>query len=378
MDFSHTEERRMLAETVRRVLADSYPIDERHRATAGPEGFSRKRWAEFAELGLIGALFREADGGFGGEGHDIAVLFEALGEGLVVEPFLATLIAGSLIAESGSKDQRALLEPVIGGESLFAFAHSEPDSRYDLSRVSTSAAQQASGGWILNGRKSVVLNGDAADRLVVSARTGGAIDDEAGIGLFLVDANSAGLDVRGYPTVDGLHAAEIDMTDVRVGADALLGSENGAYPAIEAAVGRGLLALSSEALGAMERAKDMTVDYFKTRTQFGKPIGSFQALQHRMVDLLIEIEQMRSSVINAADRLNGDRVTREWALSAAKNLAGRAGRKVAEEVIQMSGGIAMTWDYAVPHYAKRIVMIDHQLGDADHHLERCAKLSLSD
>jgi alkylation response protein AidB-like acyl-CoA dehydrogenase len=370
MDFSHTEERRLLAETIARYVADEYDIETRHAAAALPEGFSRDRWQQFAELGLVGALFSERHGGYGGAPLDIMVVFEELGRGLVVEPFLATgVLAGGALALAGNPDQTALLEEVIAGETMLAFAHGEPEGRYDLAEVTTIATPDGDG-WRIDGAKSVVLNGDSADKLVVSARVSGEALDEAGIALFLLDADGEGISRRGSPTVDGGRSAEITFDAAPASASQLIGKPGGAYSIIEMVCARGILAVCAEALGAMQVAKDMTLDYLRARKQFGVPIGSFQALQHRMAEMLIEMEQARSAVINAAARLEDDRAARERDISSAKHLIGVVGRLVAEETIQMHGGIGMTWEYALGHYAKRLVMIDHVLGDTDHHLER--------
>ncbi len=375
MDFNHTEDRTMLKDMVSRFIADNYPLEARNKAVETADGFSREVWASFAELGLIGALFSEADGGFGGGGFDINVLFEELGRGLVVEPFLASaILGGGVVAELGDEQQKAVLADVIAGSTLLALAHGEPDSRYDLSHV-TTRAEAHDGGWILNGRKAVVLNGDSADHLVVTARIDGANFDEHGISAFLVPASQDGLTVRGYPTIDGLHAAEVIVDNVRVADDTLLGVPGGAYAAIEMAVARANTALASEAVGLMEVCRDLTLDYLRTRKQFGVPIGKFQALQHRMATVLMEIEQARSAAINAAGRLTLMRAEREKAVSSAKVIAGRVGRLVAEEAIQMHGGIGMTWEYDLAHYAKRLIMIDHQFGDVDYHTERFVELS---
>ena len=370
MNFEHTEERRMLADSLNRFIAERYGFETRNKIAGTSEGYSPEMWNHFAELGVIGALMREEDGGFGGAGFDIAVVFEALGRGLVLEPLLASaVLAGEAIASAGNEAQRGLLESIADGSTIASFAHDEPDTHYELARVGLSA-QREGDGWVLNGTKSVVPQGAQAKVFVVSARTAGAIDDEAGISLFLIPGDSAGLGVRGTPSIDGGHVAELTFNNVRLGADALLGVEGGGFVTLERVVGRGILALCAEALGAMEAAKAATLDYLRTRKQFGVPIGSFQALQHRMADLLLEIEQARSSVINAAAALDADRITRERALSAAKMSIGRIGTKVAEECIQLHGGIGMTWELPLAHYAKRLVMIDHQLGDEDHHLER--------
>ena len=226
----------------------------------------------------------------------------------------------------------------------------------------------------MNGSKAVVANGDTADLLVVSARTAGESHEEDGISLFLIDGRAEGVERRSYPTMDGSRAAEITLENVAVDQAALLGVEGQAFPALEAQIAAGTLALCAEAVGAMEAAKALTIEYLRTRTQFGRPIGQFQALQHRMADMLIEIEQARSAVINAAGQLEADRLTREKSVSAAKNMIGRVGKLVAEETIQLHGGIGMTYEYALPHFAKRLVMIDHMLGDSDHHLHRYVEL----
>lgn len=374
MNFEHTEERRMLADSLNRFIAEQYSFETRDRIVKSAHGFSPDIWQQFADLGVIGALFREADGGFGGAGFDIAVVFEAIGRGLVVEPLLGSaVLAGEAIATAGNAAQKAVLDQIIGGTTIAAFAHDEPDSHYELARVQTRAERHGDG-WLLNGAKAVVLQGEQADLFVVSARSAGAVDDEPGISLFLVPANTPGLVVRGCPAIDGGRVAELTLDGVQLGADALLGIVNQGYATLERAIGRGVLALCAEALGAMEAAKAATLDYLRTRKQFGTLIGSFQALQHRMADLLLEIEQARSAVINAAAALDADRLTRERALSAAKLSIGRIGALVAEESIQLHGGIGMTWELPLAHYAKRLVMIDHQLGDEDHHLQRYIEL----
>ena len=374
MNFEHTEDRRMLADSLNRFIAEQYAFAARDRIAKSQHGFSKEIFQQFAELGVIGALFGEADGGFGGGGFDIAVVFEALGRGLVVEPLLGAVMVGEAISAAGSDAQKEKLGDIINGVTVAAFAHDEADTHYDRTRVQTRAERSndaSDSGWVLHGAKAVVPQGEQADLFLVSARTSGAVDDEAGISLFLVPAKTAGLTVRGCPSIDGGRVAELAFDGVKLGADALLGTEGQGHATLERAIGRGVLALCAEALGAMEAAKTATLEYLRTRKQFGILIGSFQALQHRMADLLLEIEQARSAVINAAAAIDGsDRVARERALSAAKFSIGRIGALVAEESIQMHGGIGMTWELPLPHYAKRLVMIDHQLGDEDHHLQR--------
>jgi alkylation response protein AidB-like acyl-CoA dehydrogenase len=370
MNFTHTEDRRMLADSLDRYLAEQYSLDARHTISASSQGYSAEQWSKFAELGIIGALFTEAQGGFGGDGFDIAVVFESLGRGLVLEPFLASaLLAGSALAHAGNDTQQALLASLIDGSHIATLAHEEADAHYALNRVSTHATRDGDH-YVIDGAKAVVPLGDQAQSVIVSARSSGNVADEDGISLFVVPADTPGLSLRAYPTIDGTRAAEITFTQVRVPASALLGIEGQGLATLEYAVGRGILALCAESLGAMEVTKKQTIEYLQTRQQFGKAIGSFQALQHRMADVLLEIEQARSAVINAAAALDADRCTRERALSAAKYSIGRIGTLVAEECIQLHGGIGMTWELPMPHYAKRLVMIDHQLGDEDHHLAR--------
>ncbi len=375
MDFNLSDDRRMLKESLSRFLQDRYGFETRNEIAGSEQGFSRELWTQMAELGLIGAMLPEEVGGFGGEGFDVMTVMEELGRAIVVEPVLPTAVLGAgVLADAGSNSQKALLEKVISGELLLAFAHGEPQSRYSLSDI-TCQAEKTDDNWVLDGQKAVVLNGDTADKIIVSARTSGTDDEEDGLTLFLIDADARGVSRRGYATVDGGRAAEITLEDVAVGVDAVIGEPGKAFPVIEEAIGRGILAVCAEALGAMDVAKDMTLEFLQTRKQFGVPLGKFQVLQHRMVEMCLEIEQARSATILAAGRMKEDRATRETALSAAKNLVGRSARLVAEESIQMHGGIGMTWEYALPHFAKRLTMIDHLFGDADHHLERFAALS---
>ena len=326
-------------------------------------GFSSQMWSEFAELGIIGALFSEDVGGFGGEGADLMVVFEALGKHLVVEPFLPTLMAGTVLSKCAGNE--ALIESTIAGEALPALAHGEPTSRYELNSVGT-VAKRDDNGWLISGNKSVVLGGETATHFVVSARTSGDTDDEIGISCFLI-AKTEAVRNRNYSTLDGYGAAEVSFENAK---GILLGDEDKGYALIEQAYSVGISGICAEALGAMTVATELTVEYTKQRKQFGVPIGKFQALQHRMADMLIEIEQVRSSVMNAAGNLVSDRKVREREVSACKYLVGSVGRQVAEEAIQIHGGMGMTWEYSVGHFAKHIIMIDHLFGDTDHHLER--------
>ena len=369
MNFELTAERRMLADTRARFVAEQYDFATRERIARSPEGLDRPMWQRFGELGAIGALFPPEHGGFGGTGDDIAVVFEHLGRGLVVEPFLGALVAGRALALAGSTEQRTWLARLIDGEAVAAFAHGEPDSRYELARVATTATRIGDC-WCLNGTKAVVLCGEAADGFLVSARTSGAVNEEHGISLFWVPSATPGLTLRGYALIDGGRGAELVLRDAMLPAGALLGEENDGFGTLEAALGCGVLALCAEALGAMDAVFAATLEYLRTRRQVGVPIGSFQALQHRMAELAIDLEQARSAVINAQAALDAPRLERERALSAAKYTMGQVGTRLSREAVQMHGGIGMTWELPLSHYAKRLVMIDHQLGDEDHHLAR--------
>lgn len=375
MNFTHTEDRRMLADSLNRFVAEQYGIEQRNHLAYGAEGHSPALYAQFAELGAIGALFPEEEGGFGGSGFDISVVFESLGRGLVAEPLLGALVVGQALIAAGSDAQKRQLEDIIAGGVIAALAHDEPGSHYELNKVTATAARTATG-WVLNGAKSVVAFGEKAGLLLVSARTAGGMFDTAGISLFLVDGNAAGIVKRGYSRMEGGRAAELTFENVQLAENALLGAEGRGHAVLEHVQGFALLALAAEALGAMDVAKQNTLEYLQTRKQFGVVIGSFQALQHRMADLLLEVEQVRSTVINAADAIdNAQGTEREKMLSAAKYTVGSVGTLVAEESIQMHGGIGMTWELPLSHYAKRLVMIDHQFGDEDHHLARFMALT---
>lgn len=370
MDFNHTEERAMLRDTLQRFLNDTYDHEKRRAVIASDQAYDTEAFGALAELGILGALFTEEQGGFGGQGFDLAVVFEELGRGGVIEPLLPAVLTGGILADAGQSD---LVEEVIAGAAIVALAQGEAASRYDLAHVETTAAAEGDS-VVLNGTKTHVLFGAEAQHLVVSARESGDITDEAGISLFLVPAEAAGVVVTGHPNLDGTSGATVTLNNVKLDASARLGGAGEGYALLEAAVARGLTALTAEALGAMEAARDLTIEYLKERKQFGIPIGKFQALQHRMADMLIEIEQVRSAVVLAAGNLEGDRAARESFVSAAKNLVGRVAALVAEECIQLHGGIGMTEEYALSHFARRLTMVDHQFGDVDHHLMRFVAL----
>ncbi|MBE2993276.1 acyl-CoA dehydrogenase family protein [Sphingomonas sp. CFBP 13603] len=355
MNFEHTDDRRMLADTLVRALRDGYPIETRNAGAYGEAGYDPAVWQQLNELGIVSALFDEAAGGFGGSGFDIMVVFEALGRALVVEPFLGALMAGRALAKAGGHDET--LAGIVSGETIAAFAHEDG--------ATPVTATKSGNGWTLSGTKAVVSQAGAASVFVVT------VEQDGDPLVLLVPADTAGVSVRSFNVVEGGAAGDVTFENATLGADARVGDEGQGQAIVDAAVGAGLLALSAEAVGAMEFVKEATLGYLRDRKQFGVPIGKFQALQHRMATVLLEIEQAHSAVINAASAFDGDDAkARERALSAAKYTIGRTGALVAEETIQLHGGIGMTWEYAVSHYAKRLVMIDHQLGDEDYHLQR--------
>ena len=373
LSFDLTDEQQLLKDSVERFIERSYPFDKRRKNSKTDEGFSRENWKQFAELGWLAVGLPEEQGGFGGA-REVAVLMEAFGRGLVTEPWLASvLLAGGTIARAGSAaQQEELLGALIAGESILAFAHGEPKSRYDIARVETTATK-AGDGWSLSGHKAVVLNGDTADKLVVSARTSGKARDKEGISLFVVDAGAKGVEVRGYPTNDGGRAAEIVFSGAT---GALLGAEGKAHAVIEETVDRAAAAVCAESLGLMSVLNDMTLEYSKTREQFGQKIGAFQALQHRMADMFVALEEARSlSDVYMADVDSDDLAERQRAVSALKVQCDKSARKVGQEAIQLHGGIAMTDDYQASHYFKRLSIIARQFGDVDWHLDRYAALT---
>lgn len=372
MRLTHTEERRLLEESLGRYLRDNYSLAKRHEATAARRGYSEHTWQALADLGVIGSLFSAEQGGFAGAAHDVAVVFECLGRALSTEPFLSALLGGRALAALGNREQCALLDQVVAGTALVALAHQEPQSRYALEQPQTEARQRSEI-WHIDGHKSLVLHGASATHFVISAHCADADAPRC----FLVPAGTAGIELREYPTVDGGRAADLVLTAVELPDSARLQVDSAPGRTREAlgdVLALGTLALCAESLGAISVALDMTLEYLRTREQFGVTIGKFQALQHRYIDLMIEVEQLRSTLINAASKFDDGAPDRDWHVSAAKYLAGSVGQQVAEECIQLHGGVAMTWDYAVGHYAKRLVMIDHMLGDTDHHLARCVSL----
>ena len=370
MDFDLTEDQRLLNDSVARLLSDRYAFDARRGYMKTPQGFSQELWDKYAELGLLGLPFSEDHGGFGGNAVDIMMVMEAFGRNLVLEPYLATVVlAGGAIRYAGNEAQKGeLLPQIVDGSLKLAFAHSEQQARYDLSDVMTTATKDGSG-WVLEGAKSVVFHGDCADTLILSARTSGDRMDRAGLTLFIVPAATPGVARRGYAMRDGTRAAEISLSGVKLGADAVLGPVGEAMGTIERVTQAGIAAMAAETVGACEAAHNMTLEYLRTRVQFGRPIGQNQVLQHKAADMLIEVEQARSMAMLAAMMVDeNDPAERARNISMAKVGVGQSGRFVTQAAVQLHGGIGMTEEYAVGHYFRRVMVFEHMWGDSAYHL----------
>lgn len=376
MDFELSEEQRQLADSVGRYLNDQYDFERRKKIVHSDTGSSDAVWKQLAELGVLSIPFSEQAGGFGGGAVDMMSAMQAIGAALVVEPVLATVLAGRLVDRAGSAAQRAeLLPPVVEGACKLAFAHGEDGARYRLARVSATASK-AGDGWVLNGLKRVVVGAPLADLLVVSARTSGSPGEAHGISLFVVAANAKGVSTTPYRNIDNQRAADVKLDGVQVRADALLGAEGRGLAAIEEVMDFATALQCAEAVGAMQYANDTTLEYLKTRKQFGQPIGAFQALQHRMVEMFVTTEQARSMSYLVCSKVDtsADPVERGRIASAAKIKIADACRQISQESIQLHGGMGMTEEMKVSHTFRRLTMIAQQFGDADHHLERFAAL----
>jgi pimeloyl-CoA dehydrogenase small subunit len=374
MDFDLSDDQRLLTDSVTRLMADQYSFAARKDYLKQDDGWSPALWSQFAELGLLGLPFAEEYGGFGGGPVDTMLVMEQFGRALVVEPYIATVVlAGTAIRVAGSADQRqALLPRIAEGNLKLAFAHGERQARYDLTDVLTTATHDGKG-WVLDGAKSVVTHGDCADKLVVSARTAGERDAAAGITLFLVDANAPGVARRGYAVRDEQRAADIALSNVRVSDADVLGEVGDGLSVIERVVETGIAATAAESVGAMAAMNDLTLEYSRTREQFGKPIGSYQVVQHRLADMFMAMEQGRSMAMLATMSVNEtDPIERARNIAMAKVGVGQAGRYVSQSAVQMHGGIGMTEEYAVGHYFRRCMVIEHTFGDTAHHLSRLA------
>ena len=373
MDFSLNDIQRMLADTIDKFIDNDYDFESRQAYAASDLGYSAEVWRTFAELGWTAVPFSEDDGGIGGGPVEMMVVMERFGRGLIVEPYLANVVlAGGILKRVASAAQKqTCLHPMIAGELQATLAFTEPQSRYELADVATTATR-GNNGWQITGKKAYVLNGRNVDIVIVPARTAGEQTDEHGISLFAVPADSDGLSITAYPTVDGHQAAELALQAVDVGDDALLGDVDAGFAILDATIDEAILAVSAEAVGILQTLQNKTVEYSKQRVQFGVPIGSFQALQHRMVEMLMDCEQSQSllmwaTMVNAE---GGDEASR--AVSAIKYQVGTAGRKVGEEAVQLHGGMGVTWELDIAHYFKRLIAIGQIFGNADWHLDRLA------
>ena len=366
MDFNYTEEQLALQDTLRRFIAKDYPFEHRRTLAKSADGFDRAAWKTFADFGILALPFHEDFGGLNGNAVDTMLVMEMLGRGLALEPYASTVVlCGGLMRDAGSAAQKAALLPAIaGGELMLALAHYEPGARYAIDQLATTATATASG-WQLDGAKAVVLGAPSADKLIVSARDG------KGMSLFLVDVKAPGVTLRAYPTQDGARAADVKLSGVQVGAEALIGNPGGALAIIERAIDYANAALCAEAVGIMSALNEVTLEYLKTRKQFGVPIGKFQALQHRMADMVIATEQARSMATLAAVRVDSaDAAERSRAVAAAKAYVTQSARLVGQQAVQLHGGMGVVDELNVGHYFKRLTMIGLTFGDVDYHLGR--------
>jgi len=377
MDFAFTPEQDMLRDTVARLIREQYDFDTRRKVAKAEPGWRPQMWAQFAELGLLGASFPEADGGFGGGPIEAMIISEEFGKGLVIEPYLQTVvIGGGFLRHGGTAAQKEEnLADLIGGERRYAFAYSEPKSRFDLNDVATTAKKDGKG-FVLNGQKAVVLGAPFATHLIVTARTSGAQRDASGVTVFLVPKNAKGVSTRDYPTVDGQRAAEVYFENVAVGADAVIGEVDNGMPLIEKVVDEAIASLCAEAVGCFKVLNEATLAYSKQRKQFGQPIGNFQVLQHRMVDMFMACEQSISMVYMVTLKLGEPDRQRKLAASAAKVQIGKAGKLISQDAVQIHGGMGMTDELNVGHFFKRVTMIESQFGNTDWHLRRYTELSV--
>ncbi|MGD0107555.1 MAG: acyl-CoA dehydrogenase family protein [Rhodopila sp.] len=374
MDFEPSDDQRLLVESVSRMLGDTYSFAQRKGYMALPEGYSPAVWSQFAELGLLGLPFAEEYGGFGGSAQEVMLVMQAFGRVLVLEPYFPTVVlAGTAVNVAGSATQKTAILPAIAEGSLkLAFAHSERQARYDLTDVVTTAKRNGSG-WVLDGSKTVVAHGEAAGKILVSARTGGDRYDEEGITLFLVDAKASGVVRRGYLSRDDTRAADISLSNVSVTEADVLGDVGRGLPVIRRVIEAGIAATAGETVGAMEAMNEMTLEYSKTRVQFGNPIGSYQVVQHRLADMFMAQEQGRSMAMLATMSIDSpDDDKRSHDIALAKVGIAQAGRYVSQSAVQLHGGIGMTEEYAVGHYFRRCMVIERLFGDPAYYLNKLA------
>ncbi len=375
MDLTLSDEQRLLRESVDRFIAETYDADYRRRVAGDPLGFSPKIWKQFAELGWLALPIPEAYGGLGAGAIETGILMEAFGRGLVTEPYLATVVIGAgLVSDCGSEAQKqAILPKVADGSLSLAFAHAERAARFDLAGVKTTA-KKTSDGWQLDGHKTAVLDGNAADQIIVSARIAGENGTAGKLGLFLVPSGTAGLTLRDYARLGGGRACNIDSAMVQLPAEALLGDGSDALPAIEGVVDRALAALGSEAVGIMQIMFDMTLEYTKVRRQFGRPLSANQVIRHRLADMAMHCDEARSIALRAALMVDAEPSERGRAASGAKAKIGKSARFVAEQSVQLHGAMGVTEELDIGSYFKRLLAFDTLFGGSAHHYRRHAAL----
>ena len=375
MDFTFNEEQSLIQDQVDQFVQKEYDWETRQSLSNSELGFGEDNWKKFAELGWLGISVSEDSGGFGGSAIESMLIMEAFGKGLVVEPFLETVImAGGLIDDHGSDQQKSsFLEPAIAGEMHLALAYAEPQSRFNLSDVVTEAKADGDN-FIINGYKSVVMNGPSADQIIVSARTSGTQLDENGISLFIIDANASGLDKTNYKTVDGRRASDLTFENVSVTKENLIGDQDKGFEILDSAIDKAILAISAEAVGAMEVLYKTTVEYTKTREQFGTAIGKFQVLQHRMVDMFMEYEQCKSLLYMATMKHEEKAEDAKKAISGLKYQVGKAGKFIGQQAVQLHGGMGVTDELNVGHYFKRLTTVGTIFGNTDYHLKKYSSL----
>ena len=375
MNFELSEEQKMIQQSVERFVQENYDLTNRVKISSEDPGYSQQYWTAMAELGWLGLAFSEEEGGFGGNQIDTLVLMEQFGKGLVLEPFLANIVlGGGAIKRGGSPAiKESILPNLIEGNLQVTLAYAEEQSRFDIEDVATAAREDGSN-FIINGKKSMVLNAESADKIVVVTRTSGSQVDEDGISLFLVDATSKGIERENFPTVDGLRASEITFTDVEVSSDNLIGEKDKGFSILQAVVNDAILALSAEAVGAMEVLYKDTVEYTQQREQFDHPLSDFQVLQHRMVDMFMEYEQCKSLLLRATMETVQDPILAQRTVHALKHLIGKSGIFVGESAVQLHGGMGVTEELRIGHFFKRLLVIDSQFGNSDFHLDKFTSL----
>ena len=375
MDFTFNEEQSLIQDQVDQFVQKEYDWETRQALSNSDLGFGIDNWKKFAELGWLGISVSEDNGGYGGTAIESMLIMEAFGKGLVVEPFLETVImSASLIDDHGSEQQKSsVLEPAIAGEMQLALAYAEPQSRFNLSDLVTEAKLDGDN-YILNGYKSVVMNGPSANKFIISARTSGTQLDESGISLFLVDSDSTGLDKTDYKTVDGRRASHLSIENVSVPKDNLIGQQDKGFEILDSAIDKAILAISAEAVGAMEVLYKTTVEYTKTREQFGTAIGKFQVLQHRMVDMFMEYEQCKSLLYMATMKHEEGSPDAKKAISGLKYQVGKAGKFIGQQAVQLHGGMGVTDELNVGHYFKRLTTVGTIFGNTDYHLKKYTSL----